>query len=156
MAEAIDAERLARLSTHSTAAAASAPAIGGPAEPVVQSDLAPDLLVKGDPAEIERIVANLVDNAVRYGGGHVWIRTAASGRQAMVEVRDDGPGISALDQARVFEPFFRVHADESAPPGTGLGLAIASGLATRNGGLMTVESRPGAGASFRLILPAIQ
>ena len=117
--------------------------------------LAPGLSVRARPGELGRIVDNLVDNAFRYGGPDVAVRvtTAAEGSAATLVVSDDGPGIGAADAAHVFEAFYRVHSDEGAPAGTGLGLAIARSLAERNGGRLTVESRPGAGATFRLALP---
>ena len=117
--------------------------------------LAPDLLVRADPDDIRRILANLLDNASRYGGPGVHIRVVTSGsdREAEVDVIDDGPGISAADAQRIFEPFFRVNADATSPDGTGLGLALARGLVERNGGRLTVESEPEAGTTFRLILP---
>jgi signal transduction histidine kinase len=85
----------------------------------------------------------------------VRLRVATSGndREAVVAVVDDGPGIAAADLDRIFEPFYRVRADAASPEGTGLGLALARSLADRNGGRLTVESEPGAGSTFRLILP---
>jgi len=121
----------------------------------VRTLFAPDLLVSGNPDEIGRVLDNLVDNAFRYGGGgvHVSIATRSADRQAVLEVQDDGPGISADDQARLFEPFYRVRSDSQAPAGTGLGLAIASAMAKRNRGHLTVDSTPGGGSTFRLWLP---
>lgn len=121
----------------------------------VELSLAPDLSVSGDPGEIGRIVDNLVDNALRYGGPkvHVRVTTRAGDREAIVEVADDGPGIATADQERVFEPFHRLRADADAPTGTGLGLAIAASLARRNRGRLTLNSRPGRGSVFRLSLP---
>ena len=119
--------------------------------------LAPDLRVVADPDEIGRIVANLLDNALRYGGGAsasgARVSTRAADREALVEVSDDGPGIAEADVERIFEPFHRVRSDATGPEGSGLGLAIARGLAERNGGRLTVASRPGSGATFRLSLP---
>ena len=117
--------------------------------------LAPDLLVRADPDDVRRILANLLDNASRYGGPGVHIRVVTSGseREAEVDVIDDGPGISAADAERIFEPFFRVDSDATSPDGTGLGLALARSLAERNGGHLTVESEPEVGTTFRLILP---
>lgn len=118
-------------------------------------ELAPDLLVAADPEVIRRILANLLDNAARYGGPTVHIRVTTSGseREAVLDVADDGPGIAAADIERIFEPFYRVRADAGSPDGTGLGLALARSLAERDGGRLTVESRLGAGSKFRLALP---
>lgn len=114
-----------------------------------------DLLVVGSPEDIGRIFDNLVDNAFRYGGPdvHVSVTTRATDRQALLEVTDNGPGIAEADQARLFDPFFRVRADAAAPAGTGLGLAIATALAKRNRGRLTVTSQAGRGSVFRLFLP---
>jgi signal transduction histidine kinase len=117
--------------------------------------LAPDIRIDADADEIRRIVANLIDNAYRYGGTSVSVRVAtlASEREGIVEVHDDGHGIAAADLERIFEPFYRVRADAAGPAGSGLGLAIARSLAERNHGRLEVISRPAAGATFRLALP---
>jgi signal transduction histidine kinase len=117
--------------------------------------LAPDLAVEADEHEIRRIVSNLVANALRYGTGRnpVQVRTLATDGHAIVEVQDSGPGIAAADLDRIFQPFYRVRPDAGAPSGSGLGLAIAADLAERNGGRLSVASRPGDGATFRLQLP---
>ena len=129
--------------------------ITGAATTRIGLTLAPDLLVRVDPVHVRRILANLLDNASRYGGPGVHIRVVTSGseREAEVDVIDDGPGISAADTERIFEPFFRVDPDATSPHGTGLGLALARSLAERNGGHLTVESEPEVGTTFRLILP---
>jgi signal transduction histidine kinase len=126
-----------------------------PVVPRPQLALETDLPVSADPDELRRIVLNLVDNAVRYGGSGSAVRvvTRRLERDAVLEVQDRGPGIAALDLDRVFEPFFRVRADTGSPEGSGLGLAIARSLAERNGGRLTVNSRVGVGATFRLTLP---
>jgi signal transduction histidine kinase len=123
--------------------------------PRIGSTLEPDLPVEVDPSEIERIVRNLLDNAIRYGGEHATIalRTWRADGEACLEVADDGPGIAAADLPKVFDPFYRSGALARDRDGTGLGLAIARDLARRNGGQLTVVSTPGAGATFRLTLP---
>jgi signal transduction histidine kinase len=117
--------------------------------------LAPDLVVSADADEIRRIVINLFDNAVRYGGRPDRVRVATLGteRHAVLEVQDSGPGIAAADQEQMFEPFYRVRADARSPDGSCLGLAIARSLAERNGGRLTVASLAGSGSTFRLVLP---
>jgi signal transduction histidine kinase len=130
-------------------------AVAHPELPPSRPTLTADLPVTADPNEIGRIVANLLDNAYRYGSpaSPPRIATRLLERDAIVEVADDGPGIAAADLERVFEPFARLHADADTPVGSGLGLAIARSLARRNGGRLTVTSRPGEGAIFRLALP---
>jgi len=129
--------------------------LAGNGHAVIERELEPDLPVVVDPDQIERIVRNLVDNAVRYGGssGNVTVRTWRRDGEATVEVRDQGPGIPAADLERIFEPFYRVAGPARDRSGTGLGLSIASDLAERNGGRLTVTSSPGHGSAFRLSLP---
>jgi two-component system OmpR family sensor kinase len=129
--------------------------VAHPALPPSRPTLTADLPVAAHPDEIGRIVANLLDNAYRYGApaSPPRIATRLVERDVVVEVSDDGPGIAAADLERVFEPFARLHADADTPEGSGLGLAIARSLAHRNGGRLTVTSRPGKGATFRLALP---
>lgn len=131
-------------------------AIAHPELQRTRTTLGEDLLVAADPDDIGRIVANLVDNAYRYGRAGARsprIVTRAAERDAVVEVGDNGPGIAAADLARIFEPFARLHADADTPAGSGLGLTIARSLARRNGGDLTATSRPGEGSTFRLVLP---
>jgi signal transduction histidine kinase len=125
--------------------------------PSTRMVLAPDAMVSADPDEIGRVIANLLNNAFRYGGGAAGdpprVATRLGDRDVDVEVSDHGPGIAAVDLDRIFEPFYRVHADAGSPDGTGLGLAIARSLAERNRGRLEATSQPGAGATFRLSLP---
>ena len=125
----------------------------GQSEASIELSLESDLIVEGDYDELSRIVANLIDNGLRYGDGSVRVRTLERDGRAVVEVSDRGPGIAAADLDRVFEPFYRVRSDASAPPGSGLGLAIAAELARQHAGRLTIESQPGRGAIFRLELP---
>lgn len=122
-------------------------------EPRIEVALTEDLVTRADPSEIARIVDNLLDNAMRHGREPMKVRTFAVDGNVVVEVADHGPGIALADAQHIFEPFYRVRSDASAPVGSGLGLTIASQLAQRHGGRLTVESRPGSGARFRLELP---
>jgi signal transduction histidine kinase len=101
-----------------------------------------------------QIVMNLLTNAIRYSpeGGQVWMRTDREGDLAALIICDQGKGIAAEDQARIFEKFERV--DPSEPGGTGLGLYIARRLARAMGGDIAVDSAPGQGARFTFTLPA--
>jgi two-component system OmpR family sensor kinase len=127
--------------------------VAGDGSVLIERELEPDLPVAVDPSEIDRIVRNLVDNAIRYGGGPIAVRTARADGEAMLEVRDHGPGIAADDLERVFDPFYRAAGQARDRDGSGLGLSIARDLAHRNGGRLTVTSSPGKGATFRLSLP---
>lgn len=125
----------------------------GQTEGSIELSLASDLIVEGDPDDLGRVVANLIDNGLRYGDGAIRVRTHERDGKAIVEVSDRGPGIAVADLDRVFEPFYRVRSDAGAPPGSGLGLAIAAELARQHGGRLSVESQPGRGATFHLELP---
>ena len=110
-----------------------------------------------DSDKLRQILANLVDNAVKFSpeGGKVTVAARADGRIVEVRVEDEGIGIPEEEQRRIFTKFYRGDAmtrDPSAS-GTGLGLFIAHGLVTAMGGRMWVDSREGAGSSFAFELP---
>ncbi|MGI4849924.1 MAG: hybrid sensor histidine kinase/response regulator [Janthinobacterium lividum] len=106
-----------------------------------------------DEFRLEQIIMNLLTNALRYGGPKpVELTLTVDGERAHVIVRDQGAGIAAADQQRIFAPFERVdHRDTR--DGLGLGLYIARQLAESHGGSLEVESEAGKGATFRLTLP---
>ena len=109
-------------------------------------------LVHVDAAQIERVLANLIENALKFSppGEIVHVRITATRKDAIVRVVDRGPGIPESELERVFEPFYRRPGDSRS--GAGLGLAIARGFAEANGGRVWAESRPGQGATFALAL----
>ena len=110
--------------------------------------------VNVDPVQIQRVLANLLENAVKFSppDARVHVRITATRQEAIVRVVDQGPGLAEDQLERVFEPFYR-GADRA---GAGLGLAIARGFAAANGGRVWAESRPGQGATFALALPVVQ
>ncbi len=137
-------------------------------------ELAPEpLFVLGDRSQIQQVAMNLITNAseamVERGGGTVTVRTAAekdarvalsgtgSGRLSkeqsyhVLEVADEGPGIDEETRARILEPFF-----STKFAGRGLGLATVSGIVRSHRGLLKVDSRPGHGASFKALFPAVE
>jgi signal transduction histidine kinase len=118
----------------------------------VQRDGSP-LLVRADPAALEQVLANLLDNAVKYSRDRktITVRVRAAGANAIVEVVDHGVGIAASDRARIFERFYRTPG--SHRPGFGLGLPIVKELIRAHGGTVTVDSEPGVGSTFRIELP---
>ena len=111
------------------------------------------LPAKGEERAVIQILVNLIGNAIRHSpaSGAVRLIFSRAGGLASVTVSDDGPGVAAADQQRIFERFERAHEKES---GTGLGLAISRRLARSMGGDVTLDSAPGEGARFTLTLPA--
>ncbi|MET8277666.1 HAMP domain-containing sensor histidine kinase [Micromonospora sp. NPDC005174] len=109
--------------------------------------------LRTDPRHLERVLANLVTNAVEHGGGVISASVTAAGRMVIVEVSDRGPGIPAAHLPLVFDRFHKVDVSRSAP-GSGLGLAIAREHAALLGGVLSVRSAPGVETRFRLELPA--
>ncbi len=110
----------------------------------------------GDPEGIERLVVNLLDNAVKYNRpeGSVSLRLSQAGGHALLEVTDTGIGIPQDALSRIFERFYRVDKGRSRDEGgTGLGLAIVKHVAQTHGGQVEVESRIGKGSTFRVRLP---
>jgi two-component system sensor histidine kinase KdpD len=98
--------------------------------------------VLADPALLEQILTNLLENAAKYGpdGGLVTVSGQVSAGMVMVSVSDDGPGIARDDLPNVFDSFYRAHREDRTIPGTGLGLAIARGLTEAMGGRIEAQS----------------
>jgi two-component system, OmpR family, sensor histidine kinase KdpD len=114
----------------------------------IRLEIAPGLpWVPGDAGEIERVLVNLLQNAVKYSSPGTPIGVCArmhDSDELELAIEDEGPGIPLEDQKRVFEPFFRnKSAAQSGVPGHGLGLAICQSIALAHGGRMGVSSRPG-------------
>jgi signal transduction histidine kinase len=111
--------------------------------------------VEADPAAIEQVLVNLLDNAVKYSGDvrEVTVRVAARLNEAVIEVADRGLGIEHVDLKRIFDKFYRGRHAALNREGFGLGLPIVQELVTAHSGRVEVESKPGAGSTFRVILP---
>jgi two-component system sensor histidine kinase KdpD len=116
-------------------------------------DTLPPVLL--DYVEIDQVLSNLLENALKYTPPGTPIRVAAhvEGDALAVEVADQGPGIPPAALPRLFEKFYRVASGPGHPRGTGLGLAVARGLVEAHGGRLGVESTPGQGTCFRFTLP---
>jgi len=114
--------------------------------------------VRGDEERLERLLMNLLHNAIKYSpdGGTVRITAEAQPDAVVVAISDEGVGIPELDQARVFERFYKVdRARQRGLGGTGLGLAIARHIAEAHGGRIWLESTEGAGSTFSVSLPIV-
>ena len=113
------------------------------------------LTVEVDPAQVERIVENLVTNAVRYTppGTPVWVKVASHDRGALITVEDAGPGVSAELRKAIFEPFRQGEQVIQHSPGVGIGLSLVARFAALHNGRAWVDDRPGGGASFKVYLP---
>ncbi len=111
-----------------------------------------------DPRRIERILRNLILNAIHHGGGGlIEVTVGASKTAAAITVRDHGPGMAAEETSRVFDRFWRADPARSRHGGgTGLGLSISREDARLHGGWLQAWGRPGQGAQFRLTLPLVQ
>ncbi|UDQ80466.1 two-component system sensor histidine kinase KdpD [Erwinia rhapontici] len=118
-------------------------------------DLPPMLLMDVDGPLMERVLSNLLENALKYAGpaANIGIRaTQSSAQRLMLEVWDDGPGIAGGQEQLIFEKFSRGN-KESAVPGVGLGLAICQAIVTLHDGTIHAENRPQGGARFIITLP---
>ena len=121
---------------------------------IADADTLPPRL-RCDSKRLHQVLANLIDNAIKFtDSGRVRVAAGFADDMLMFEVRDTGVGMSAADIARIFERFRQVGDAQQHARGTGLGLAISKRLVERMGGVIEVESRPGAGSRFRVRVPA--
>lgn len=112
--------------------------------------------IRGDEERLDQLLVNLLHNAIKFspGGGTVTVTAAEHPDAVVISVQDEGGGIPAADQDRVFERFYKVdRARERGLGGTGLGLAIARHIAEAHGGRIWLESTEGVGSRFSLSLP---
>ncbi len=122
----------------------------------VQTTIAPAPAI-GDPRLATRLVANLVDNAVRHNvtGGHITIATRTESRHAILTIANSGPIIPAEDIDRLFQPFQRLHNDRAHhPDGLGLGLSIVQSIAAAHNGALSARTRPGGGLHIEVRFPS--
>jgi len=121
-------------------------------------DIAPDLpLVLGSARRLGQVATNLLNNAVKYtpDGGKIKATLKAEGAYVMLSVADNGFGIPLEDQPYIFNKFYRVQNEATANiVGTGLGLSIVKTVVDKHGGRVWVESAPGQGSTFTVLLPA--
>jgi heavy metal sensor kinase len=118
-------------------------------------DAAEKTVVRGDARMLQRMLANILDNAVKYtpSGGKIEVAlTGAKNQHLIISIKDTGVGISDPDLSRIFERFYRCDQSRSQP-GTGLGLSLARAIARAHGGDITVTSTVNQGSSFTITLP---
>jgi two-component system sensor histidine kinase BaeS len=109
-----------------------------------------DLVVDGDPVRLRQALDNLVANALTYGGADVCVRATKADGIVRISISDAGPGIPPGEEARIFEPGVRL---ARVTPGSGIGLALTRAIVEAHGGTISVESPPGAGATFTIAVP---
>jgi signal transduction histidine kinase/DNA-binding response OmpR family regulator len=117
----------------------------------------PNLHVHADAMRFKQVLMNLVGNGIKFTpeGGRIELAARKVDDQVKIEVRDNGPGIPAEQQQRIFEAFVRLTETGSATEGTGLGLAITARLVELHGSKLEIESKPGEGTCFYFSLPLI-
>jgi two-component system, OmpR family, sensor kinase len=119
------------------------------------TEAAEDAVTLGDAGSLRTLLANLVDNAIRYTpeGGRVDVGAGLAGRCPFLEVADTGPGIAAGERERVFDRFYRVPGADGS--GSGLGLAVVRAIAERHAATVTLGDAPGGGLTVRVSFPAL-
>jgi signal transduction histidine kinase len=112
-------------------------------------------VVSGDPVLTERLIANLVDNAIRYNAdaGEIWISTRTVAGSSQLTVANTGPVVSRADANRIFQPFQRL-SDRTSHEGFGLGLTIVASIAAIHGGTATAQPRDQGGLSITVMIPS--
>jgi signal transduction histidine kinase len=121
----------------------------------LEATVTPDLRIAGEPNLLRTMIANLMDNALKYGRGDPAVLELSAVRQdedAVLTVRDHGPGVATIDRARLTDRFVRMDAARSKP-GAGLGLSMVKAIVGHHGGTLALEdARPGLAVRIRLPL----
>jgi signal transduction histidine kinase len=119
----------------------------------VTAEALDQMVVYGDPVGLRRLVTNLLDNGETYGkSAHA--RAWRDGPMAVIDIDDEGPGLPPGEEARVFEPFYRLERSRSRETGgTGLGLSVARSIARLHGGDVVLTNRAGKGLRARVTIP---
>ncbi|MCI0881318.1 MAG: GAF domain-containing protein [Chloroflexi bacterium] len=125
-------------------------------EQQITADVTEGIELIADKEKITQVVSNLIENAVKYSpvGADISIEISPVDGAAEIVVSDNGYGISKADQERIFETFFRSRTEENwEVPGTGLGLSLVKRIVSMHGGTISIDSEPGVGTSFTILLP---
>ena len=117
----------------------------------IELQIDPGLLMSGDANAFDRVVSNLITNALRYGGHPIVVSASTRDRHFRLAVEDHGPGVSSELEPRLFDRFTR--GDNAAKSGTGLGLSIARAYARAYGGELSYKQATPHGARFELVMP---
>jgi two-component system phosphate regulon sensor histidine kinase PhoR len=121
----------------------------------ITEELEKNIKIKGNDERLEQVLMNLINNAVKYSSENkeIIIRLTKNDNSATVSVTDFGIGLSAADQSKIFDRFFRVENNESYIPGLGMGLYISSGIIKEHNGTLSVKSKLKEGSEFSFSLP---
>jgi signal transduction histidine kinase len=121
----------------------------------LSSDIEPGVVTEFDLGLMSRVIQNLLENAYKYGreNGHIWLRLEKEGGNAVLTVRDDGIGISSEDQENIWKRFWQADSSRGEYEGVGLGLSMVKQICEFHGGSVSVESEPGQGSTFTVLLP---
>jgi two-component system OmpR family sensor kinase len=122
----------------------------------IHTEVTPDAFVVGDEQRLRQVVTNLLANALAYtpDDGEITLRVRSDGDLCMLEVRDNGPGMDADAAAHAFDRFYRADTGRSrSRGGSGLGLSIVASIIAAHHGDVALETAPGRGATFRVVLP---
>jgi signal transduction histidine kinase len=125
----------------------------------LQCETMPSVIARGDASWLERLLINLLDNAIKFTGqgGRVTVRVSRDGDHARLDVVDTGIGMAPEVSAHVFERFYQADPSRSSPPGgAGLGLSLVKWIVDRHHGRVTVDSHPGHGSTFTVTLPMMR
>jgi two-component system sensor histidine kinase KdpD len=119
-------------------------------------NIADGLQVQADPAVLQKVICNLIENAAKYSapGSPITVTAEAKGQGVAIAVADQGMGIDPSEQGLIFERFYRARSQADGTFGTGMGLAISRAIAEAHGGNITVTSQPGQGSVFTVWVPA--
>jgi two-component system, OmpR family, phosphate regulon sensor histidine kinase PhoR len=118
----------------------------------IQADL-PQVVI--DPSRLEQVIINLLSNASKFSPekGNIFFKTAITDNGVLIEIQDEGIGITPEEQARLFQPYHRVEQDRQKFPGIGLGLAVAKQIIEAHGGKIWLTSKIGQGSTFSICFP---
>lgn len=127
-------------------------------EQEITAEVTEGIEIVGDKQKITQVISNLIENAVKYSpeGTEITVESFMADDEAVIAITDNGYGIPREDQDRIFETFFRSQTEENwEVPGTGLGLALVKRIVSMHGGVVSLDSEPGAGSTFTIRLPLL-